>query len=128
MLMMFVIGSCSGDVIVEFVYAGCGDSVDDYKGKDVMGKIVLVSGLVGAAYNLVVRQFGVEGVFSYFNGIGKPIDRPDQIGWSGINQGPDPNAKTTWGFILSLRMGLDLLGRLERHQAIKMHAVVKAAE
>ena len=121
-------GSRSGDVTADLVYAGRGDSADDYRNKDVKGKIVLVSGPVGAAHNLAVRQFGAEGVLSYFNGTGKPIDRPDQMGWSGINQGPDPNAKTTWGFILSLRMGLDLLGRLERHQALKVHAIVKAAE
>src|SRR3954470_23020171 len=121
-------GSRSGDVTAELVYAGRGDSADDYKGKDVKGKIVLVSGPVGAAHNLAVREFGAEGVLSYFNGTGKPIDRPDQMGWSGINQGPDANARTTWGFILSLRMGLDLLGRLERHQHVKVHAMVKAAE
>ena len=32
------------------------------QGKDVKGKIVLVSGPVGAAHNLAVRQFGAEGV------------------------------------------------------------------
>ncbi len=121
-------GSRSGDVTAELVYAGRGDTADDYKGKDVKGKIVLVSGPVGAAHNLAVRQLGAEGVLSYFNGTGKPIDRPDQMGWSGINPSPDPSQKTTWGFILSLRMGLDLLGRLERHQQVKVHAIVKAAE
>ena len=63
-------------------------SADDYKDKDVKGKIVLCSGPVGAAHNLAVRQFGAEGVVSFFNATGKPIDRPDQIGWSGIGGGP----------------------------------------
>jgi hypothetical protein len=121
-------GSRSGDVTADLVYAGRGDTADDYKDKDVKGKIVLVSGPVGAAHNLAVRQFGAEGVVSFFNATGKPVDRPDQMGWSGINAGPNPNDKTTWGFILSLRMGLDLLGRLERHQHVKVHAIVKAAE
>ena len=121
-------GSRSGDVTAELVYVGRGETAEDYAGKDVKGKIVLVSGAVGAAHNLAVRQFGAEGVVSFFNGTGKPVDWPDQMGWSGINQGPDPNAKTTWGFVLSLRMGLDLLGRLERHQKVMVHAVVKAAE
>ncbi len=112
----------------ELVYVGRGETAEDYAGKDVKGKIVLVSGAVGAAHNLAVRQFGAEGVVSFFNGTGKPVDRPDQMGWSGLNQGPDPNAKTTWGFVLSLRMGLDLLGRLERHQKVMVHAVVKATE
>jgi peptidase M28-like protein len=123
-------GSRTADVTAELVYVGRGDSADDYKDKDVKGKIVLCSGPVGAAHNLAVRQFGAEGVVSFFNGTGKPIDRPDQIGWSGIGGGPatNPPAKTTWGFILSLRMGLDLLARVEKHQRVKVHAVVKATE
>ncbi len=121
-------GSRNGDVTAELIYVGRGDTAEDYKGKDVKGKIVLASGPIGAAHNLAVRQFGAEGVVSFFNATGKPVDRPDQMGWSGINAGPDANAKTTWGFILSLRMGLDLLGRLERHQTVKVHAVVKATE
>ena len=128
-------GSHSADVTADLVYVGRGDSADDYKDKDVKGKIVLCSGPVGAAHNLAVRQFGAEGVVSFFNGTGKPIDRPDQIGWSGIGGGPGAappqparRAKTTWGFILSLRMGLDLLARVEKHQHVKVHAIVKATE
>jgi aminopeptidase YwaD len=121
-------GSRSADVTAELVYVGQGNSPADYAGKDVKGKIVLTSGAVGAAHNLAVRQFGAEGVVSFFNGTGKPIDRPDQMGWSGIQASNDPAVRTTWGFILSLRMGLDLLGRLERHQKVMMHAIVKAAE
>jgi hypothetical protein len=121
-------GSRSGDVTAELVYVGRGDTAADYAGKDVKGKIVLASGPVGAAHNLAVRQFGAEGVVSFFNGTGKPVDRPDQMGWSGIQASADPNVRTTWGFILSLRMGLDLLGRLEKHQKVMVHAVVKAAE
>lgn len=121
-------GSRSADVTAELVYVGRGDTAADYQGKDVKGKIVLASGPVGAAHNLAVRQFGAEGVVSFFNGTGKPVDRPDQMGWSGIQASNDPNVRTTWGFILSLRMGLDLLGRLERHQKVTMHAIVKAAE
>ena len=121
-------GSRSGDVTAELIYAGRGDTADDYKDKDVKGKIVLVSGPVGPAHNLAVRQRGAEGVVSFFNATGKPIDRPDQMGWSGITAGANPNDRTTWGFILSLRMGLDLLSRLERHQTVTLHAIVKAAE
>ena len=121
-------GSRSADVTAELVYVGQGNTAADYAGKDVKGKIVLTSGAVGAAHNLAVRQFGAEGVVSFFNGTGKPIDRPDQMGWSGIQASNDPAVRTTWGFILSLRMGLDLLGRLERHQKVMLHAIVKAAE
>ncbi|TAK16376.1 MAG: M28 family peptidase [Acidobacteria bacterium] len=121
-------GSRSADVTAELIYVGRGDTAADYAGKDVKGKIVLASGPVGAAHNLAVRQFGAEGVVSFFNGTGKPIDRPDQMGWSGIQASADPAVRTTWGFILSLRMGLDLLAKIERHQKVMVHAIVKAAE
>src|SRR5262249_29987925 len=123
-------GSHSGDVTADLVYVGRGDAEADYAGKNVAGKIVLVSGPVGAAHTLAVGRFGAEGVVSFYNATGKPVDRPDQIGWSGIGgRGGAPGAaKQTWGFILSERMGLDLLSMLERHQAVKVHAIVKAAE
>lgn len=121
-------GSRNADVTAELVYVGRGDTAVDYAGKDVRGKIVLASGAVGAVHNIAVRQFGAEGVLSYANATGKPIDRPDQMGWSGINAGSDPAARTTWGFVLSLRMGLSLLDRLERHQKVMIRALVKATE
>jgi aminopeptidase YwaD len=126
-------GSKSGDVTAELVYVGRGDSEADYAGKDVKGKIVLTSGPVGAAHTLAVGRFGAEGVVSFFNGTGKPIDRPDQMGWSGIGGRGGAGAgaaapRTTWGFILSHRMGMDLLGMLEKHQKVTVHAKVKATE
>jgi hypothetical protein len=122
-------GSHSGDVTAELIYVGRGDTEADYAGKNVSGKIVLVSGPVGAAHNLAVGRFGAEGVLSFYNATGKPLDRPDQMGWSGIGgRGGAPTGRQTWGFILSERMGLDLLSMLEKHQTVKMHAMVKAAE
>lgn len=151
-------GSRSADVTADLVYIGRGDSEQDYAGKDVKGKIVLVSGPIGAAHNLAVRRFGAEGVVSFNDPTGKPIDRPDQIAWNGITGGggaaaaaqqraqtqrpgeePSPQTqqtpqqpaaqqRTTWGFNLSHRMGMELLALLEQHRAVKTHAIVKAAE
>ena len=130
-------GSRSGDVTAEIVYVGHGDADSDYSGRDVKGKIVFASGPVGAVHNLAVRKYGAEGVVTYANGTGKAIDRPDQIAWSGIagggggggaqpqNQAPQ---RTTWGFILSHRMGMELLGYLESHKTVTGHAIVKATE
>jgi len=51
------------------------------------------------------------------------------MGWSGIGgRGGGAGGRTTWGFILSHRMGMDLLTMLERHQKVTVHAIVKAAE
>lgn len=127
-------GSKSGDVTAEIVYVGRGDNDSDYAGKDVKGKIVFASGPVGAVHNMAVRKYGAEGVVTYANGTGKPIDRPDQIAWSGIGgggggQGQQNQGRTTWGFILSHRMGMELLSYLESHRGpVTGHAIVKTTE
>lgn len=128
-------GSKSGDVTAEIVYVGRGDNDADYTGKDVKGKIVFASGPVGAVHNMAVRKYGAEGVVTYANGTGKPIDRPDQIAWSGIGGGGggggqgQTQGRTTWGFILSHRMGMELLSYLEAHRGpVTGHAIVKATE
>ena len=128
-------GSHSGDVTAEVVYVGRGDNEADYAGKDVKGKIVFGSGPVGALHNLAVRRFGAEGVISMGNGTGKPIDRPDQIAWSGVGGGGGGGQaaggtpqKTTWGFILSHRMGMELLSYLESRRKVTAHAIVQATE
>ncbi len=124
-------GSKDADVSAELTYVGRGDRESDYTGKDVNGKIVLVSGSVGAAHNLAVGKFGAAGVVSFYSGTGKPIDHPDQIGWSGISgrRGQGGEApRVTFGFVLSHRMGMDLLALLEGHKKVVVHAVVKATE
>ena len=127
-------GSHSADVTADLVYVGRGDSADDYKDKDVKGKIVLCSGPVGAAHNLAVRQFGAEGVVSFFNATGKPIDRPDQIGWSGIGGGgaaAQParrRRRRRWASSCHCGWASTCCHVLEKHQHVKVHAMVKATE
>jgi hypothetical protein len=77
-------GSKSGDVTAELVYVGRGDRESDSAGKDVSGKIVLGSGPIGQLHARAVQIHHAAGVLSWFNPTGKPIDRPDQIAWSGI--------------------------------------------
>lgn len=124
-------GSQSGDVTTELVYVGRGEDKKDYVDRNVAGKIVLASGSVGPVHNLAVREFGAAGVVSFANTTGKPIDHPDEIAWSGIARGFGPNAanqKTTFGIILSHRLGTELVDMLEKHQNLKVHAIVKATE
>jgi len=127
-------GSHSGDVTAEIVYVGRGDTDADYAGKDVKGKIVFASGPVGQVHNMAVRKYGAEGVITYANQTGKAIDRPDQIAWSGVGGGgggggqAQNQGRTTWGFILSHRMGMELLAYLESHRKVTGHAIVKASE
>lgn len=125
-------GSKSADVTADLIYVGRGDKEASYTGKDVAGKIVLASGSVGAVHNLAVRKFGAAGVISFANTTGKPIDHPDQIAWSGLSRGfgqqeGEPR-QTTFGFILSHRLGTELVDLLESGKKVTIHAKVKTAE
>jgi len=117
-------GSQNTDTTGELIYCGRGDKENDYEGKQVAGKIVLVSGPISTAHNLAVRKYNALGVLSYANPTGKPIDRPDQIAWSGLGRGAE-GQKTTFGFNLSHRMGMELLELLEKGEKVVLHAKVK---
>lgn len=126
-------GSRSADVRAELIDVGPGDRAGDYENRDVAGKIVLASGPVDKVHELAVLQFGAAGVASYFNGSGKPEERPDQIAWGRITkvhelaelEEPDPD--TTFGFILSHRMGTELVDLVRESEKVVARAIVKTA-
>src|SRR5216684_857821 len=55
----------SAEVTAELVDVGEGAKESDYAGKDVKGKIVLVSAQPGAVQDLAVGKFGAIGIVSY---------------------------------------------------------------
>lgn len=122
--------SRSADVTAEMIYVGRGDRESDYAGKDVAGKIVLASAAPNAVHNLAVRKYNAAGVVSFDNPFGRPIDRPDEIAWNNLARGGagGENARTTFAFNLSHRMGMELLDLVERGDKIMLHAKVKATE
>ena len=125
-------GSKSADVTAELVWVGSGEDKKDYVDKNVAGKLVLASGSVGPVHNLAVREFGAAGVVSFANTTGKPIEHPDEIAWQGIGgrggaAGGDAQ-KTTFGIILSHRLGTELVEMAEKRLPLNVHAVVKATE
>jgi hypothetical protein len=124
-------GSRTSEATAELVYVGRGEDKKDYADKNVAGKIVLASGSTGAVHNLAVREFGAAGVVSFANPTGKPIDRPDQVAWNGLSRGFGPgaaNQKTTFGFNISHRLGMELVELLERRQTLTVLARVRATE
>ena len=127
-------GSKSADVTGDLIYVGNGTKDSDYTSKDVSGKIVLASGSIGMVHNMAVRKYGAAGVASFNNPTGKPIDRPDEIAWNGIGGrgfGANPTGeapKTTFGFNLSHRIGMELLALLESGKKVTLHAKVKTTE
>jgi hypothetical protein len=126
-------GSVSADVQAELIFVGPGDQEEDYTDIDVEGKIVLASGPVDKVHELAVLKFKAAGVATFFNGSGKPEERPDQIAWGRIHkltelaetETPDP--ATRFGFILSHRMGTELVELVRKSEKVVAHAIVKTA-
>ncbi len=118
-------GSQSVDTTAELIYCGRGEREEDYEGRDVAGKIVLVSGSLSKAHRIAVGKKNAVGVVSFNDPTGKPIDRPDQISWQSIR--PAPGQEHAFGFTLSHRLGMKLLDRLERGQKVVVRARVKTA-
>jgi len=116
--------SRSADVTAELVDVGRGTSDDDYKDKDVTGKIVLASGFSYAVMDQAVWKRGALGIVVY-NSRGRGIDYPDQIPWSFIPYESRDKKPGTFGFSLSYRQGLKLEGLLAASEKpVKVRAVL----
>jgi len=99
----------------------------DYAGKDVKGKIVLVSAQPGAVQELAVGKFGAVGIVSYAQN--------QKTAWSGENLDAIRwghletfSANKTFGFMVSLRTARAFQERMAKGEKIELHAVVKAGQ
>lgn len=126
--------SSSADVTAELVDAGAGARPEDYAGKDVGGKIVLVSGNPEEAHREAVWRRGALGIVSF-----RIRERPDETLWL---QNPTLGNRTgspglvPWegpageppGFLFSLTEvdGQRLRAMLDRGETLRLHAYVKA--
>jgi aminopeptidase YwaD len=117
----------SADVTAALVDVGTGGKVADYEGKDVKGKLVLVSESPGAAQDLAVGRFGAVGILSYQgnNANGWSGDDLEQIRWGHLDTF---SAHPTFAFMLSLRQANALKARLAAGESIRLHASVKAGQ
>jgi hypothetical protein len=106
---------------------GEGTKESDYAGKDVKGKIVLVSAQPGAVQDLAVGKFGAAGIVSYAQN--------QKTAWSGENQDAirwghletfSPNK--TFAFMVSLKTARSFRERLAKGEKIMLHAVVNAGQ
>jgi hypothetical protein len=104
---------------------GQGDSENDYRGKDVRGKIVLAGGSLPAVHRLAVEERGAAGMLSYFPNqrTGWSGDDPDLVRWGHL----DPaNTRNTFAFMTSPRQARALQARLASGETIRLRAEVKA--
>jgi hypothetical protein len=117
----------NADVTAELLDVGSGTSEQDYSGKDVKGKIVLVSAQPGAAQDLAVGKFGAVGIVSFAQNQKTAWwgENEDLIRWGHLKTF-SPNK--TFGFMVSLRTARALKERLARGEKIRLRAVVKAGQ
>jgi hypothetical protein len=116
----------SADVVTTLLDVGEGAKETDYTGKDVKGKIVLVSAQPGAVQDLAVGKFGAAGIISYAQN--------QKTGWSGDDQNlirwghlETFSANKTFAFMVSLRTA-QKLRELVRETGVLVHAMVKAGQ
>lgn len=118
--------SDSGDVAADVVDVGVGGSERDYAGKNVRGKLVLMSGPLTDAAALAIDKYGAKGMLS---------DMPNQvtawwkddgnlIRWGHLDAF---ESRHTFAFMLSQKQASALRNRLARGERISMHAVVRAS-
>ena len=117
----------SADVTTDLVDVGEGTREGDYAGKNVEGKIVLVSAQPGTVQDLAVGKFGAAGIVSYAQNQKTAWWGEDEnlIRWGHLETF-SPNK--TFGFMVSLKTAWGLRERLVRGEKIRLHAVVKAGQ
>jgi aminopeptidase YwaD len=117
----------SANVEAELVDVGEGTKDSDYAGKDVKGKIVLVSAQPGAVQDLAVGKYGSAGIVSYAQNQKTAWWGEDEnlIRWGHLETF---SANKTFGFMVSLKTARGMKERLARGEKITLHAVVKAGQ
>jgi len=116
--------SHSADVEAELIDVGNGASEEDYKGKDVRGKIVLADGVLAGVQQKAVIEHGAAGIVS---------DMPNQMtAWSGLDKTLvrwghlDARQVTGFAFMVSRSTAEALRAQLQTGKPVVLDAHVKA--
>jgi len=117
----------SADVTADLVDVGEGTKESDYAGKEVKGKIVLVSAQPGAVQDLAVGKFGAAGMVSYAQNQKTAWWGEDEnlIRWGHLETFSEHK---TFAFMVSLKTARAMRERLGRGERIRLHAVVRAGQ
>jgi aminopeptidase YwaD len=117
----------SRDAVGMLLDVGDGTKESDYAGKDVKGRIVLVSASPGAVQDLAVGKFGAAGIISYAQNQKNAWWGQDEnlIRWGHLETF---SINKTWAFMVSLKTARDLRDRLATGQNLFVHALVKAGQ
>lgn len=117
----------SADVTAELVDVGAGTSEKDYAGKDVKGKILLISSSPAAVVALGIEKFGAVGMVSYTQNQVTAWSNEDQnlIRWGHF----DSFEKTkSFCFMITLKQAANFQQRLKQGEHIMLSANVKAGQ
>jgi hypothetical protein len=116
--------SVSGRAEAELVDVGTGSSASDYAGKQVRGKLVLVSGQPEAAAKLAVTERGAAGIVSWAQNQRSAWWGEDEslIRWGHLSTWEDP----TFAFMVSPARARAWQARLAKGETVRLRAEVKA--
>jgi hypothetical protein len=118
--------STSAEFEGEVVYVGKGLSDEDYKGKDVKGKVVLTKSRARLAHRIACVKHGAAGILTFVAPSGKDeiaeLRRYDAI-WPDGDEIDD----TKFGFSLTQGDGVRIKQWLEEGKPVKVRAKVNAA-
>jgi hypothetical protein len=119
----------SADVTADLVDVGAGTMESDYAGKNVKGKIVLVSAQPGAVQDLAVGRFRAAGIVSYAQNQKTAWSGEDEnlIRWGHLETFSEHK---TFAFMVSLKTAREMKEWLVpgKNHGIRLHAVVKAGQ
>lgn len=116
--------SVSGAVAAELVDVGAGTSERDYAGKEVRGKLVLVSSQPGDAAPLAVTRFGAAGIVSWAQNQKQAWWGDDEslVRWGHLATFQHP----TFAFMVSPARARGWQARLAKGEAVRLRAEVRA--
>jgi aminopeptidase YwaD len=119
--------SASGEVAADLVDVGTGSAESDYAGKDVRGKLVLVSAPPDAAYPLAVDRHGAAGLVSSTQNQKTAWWGEDEnlVRWGHLKTFPAPQ---TFAFMVSLKEARAWRERLARGETVHLRASVQAGQ
>jgi len=117
----------SGRATADLVDVGNGTSESDYTGKEVRGKLVLVSAQPGAVAELAVGRFGAAGIVSYAQNQRTAWWGEDEnlVRWGHLETF---SPVKTFAFMVSLKRARSFQQRLARGERIRLSAEVRAGQ
>jgi len=117
--------SDSGQVTTDLVDVGTGTKPAEYEGKDVRGKLVLVSSQPEEVQDLAITKHGAAGIISYAQNQKTAWWKEDEnlVRWGHLNSFNEGKA---FAFVVSLKQARAFQSRLAAGETVRLEATVRA--